>query len=99
MKWSSKDIQVYQKEKTYIDTVLIPLMPLAFQKEQTKAVLASEYIESISMELERMYQGRILLSLPFTYYSGEKRRKSESIRIVDRGLERRWSKTYIIINE
>lgn len=72
MKWSSKDMQVYQKEKAYIDTVLIPLMPLGFQKEQVKAVMASEYIEAISLELERLYQGRMLLSLPFTYYSGEK---------------------------
>ncbi|MFK3936293.1 DUF2487 family protein [Alkalihalobacillus sp. NPDC078783] len=72
MKWTTKDIQVYQKEKAYVDTVLIPLMPLGFQKEQTKTVLASEYIESISLELERMYQGRLLTSLPFTYLSSEK---------------------------
>lgn len=71
MKWTTKDIQTYQKEKEFIDTILIPLMPLGFQQEQKKAAMASEYIEILSQELERLYQGRMLLSLPFTYYSGE----------------------------
>ncbi|MCM2674347.1 DUF2487 family protein [Alkalicoccobacillus plakortidis] len=71
MKWTTKDIDTFQREKEYVDTVLIPLLPLSFQKNLSKAVTAGEYSEAICEELERVYQGRLILSLPFTYQSSE----------------------------
>ncbi|MED4878732.1 DUF2487 family protein, partial [Anoxybacillus geothermalis] len=29
MRWTSGDVTVYEKERDYIDTALIPLLPLA----------------------------------------------------------------------
>ncbi|TSB46927.1 DUF2487 family protein [Alkalicoccobacillus porphyridii] len=67
MKWNTKDIKVYQQQKQYVDTVLIPLLPMSPGKELARSVTQSEYSMAISDELERMYQGRLIVSLPFTY--------------------------------
>lgn len=69
MKWNTKDIKVYQQQKQYVDTVLIPVLPLAVQKDLIRSVTQSEYIVAITDELERIYQGRLVVSLPFTYQS------------------------------
>ncbi|MDQ0205933.1 DUF2487 family protein [Alkalicoccobacillus murimartini] len=71
MKWNTRDITKYQKEKKYVDTVLIPLLPMTLQSGLSRAVTASEYTQAISDELERVYQGRLIISLPFTYQSSK----------------------------
>lgn len=73
MKWISHDIEKYIKLKEYVDTALIPLIPISFGAEMKQASLMSEYITLLASLLERQFTGRLLLLPPFTYiYSIEK---------------------------
>lgn len=67
MKWISKDMETYSQSKEYIDTAVLPLIPLSFAEDVKEAALMSEFISLISTLLERQVAGRILLLPPFTY--------------------------------
>ena len=54
--------------KEYVDTAVIPLIPVSFGDEnETSAASMSEFITLLSTLLERQFTGRILLLPPFTY--------------------------------
>ncbi|MFX3622810.1 MAG: YpiF family protein [Ectobacillus sp.] len=72
MDWTAKDIQLYEQSKEYIDTAVIPLIPLSLGADIGSVVQKGEFISVLSRELEREYRGRILLLPPFTYISGQK---------------------------
>lgn len=67
MKWISQDIDLYLKAKEYIDTAVIPLIPLSFGDDMKQAASMSEFITLIAAFLERQFTGRILLLPPFVY--------------------------------
>jgi hypothetical protein len=67
MKWISHDIEQYLKAQEYIDTAVIPLIPVAFGMEMKQAASMSEFITLVTTLLERQFTGRILLLPPFTY--------------------------------
>jgi hypothetical protein len=67
MKWIPHDIEQYQKAQEYIDTAVIPLIPVAFGMEMKQAASMSEFATLVSTLLERRFTGRILLLPPFTY--------------------------------
>jgi hypothetical protein len=67
MKWISHDIEQYQNAQEYIDTAVIPLIPIAFGTEMKQAASMSEFITLVTTLLERQFAGRILLLPPFTY--------------------------------
>jgi hypothetical protein len=67
MKWTSHDIEQFQKAQEYIDTAVIPLIPVEFGTEMKQAASMSEFITLVTALLERQLMGRILLLPPFTY--------------------------------
>ncbi|MGG5253804.1 YpiF family protein [Neobacillus sp. SM06] len=67
MKWAAKDIEIYIKEKAFIDTVVIPLLPVSFGEEIKESASQSEFITLLSTLLEKQFAGRVLLAPPFTY--------------------------------
>ena len=67
MKWTSKDITVFEQSKEYIDTVVIPLIPINFSANIKQTASLGEYINILSNELERQFKGRIILLPSFTY--------------------------------
>lgn len=75
MKWIPQDIELYLKSKEYIDTAVIPLIPITFGEDMKHAASMAEFINLASALLERQFTGRILLLPPFTYLSVEDQEK------------------------
>ncbi|UAL45754.1 YpiF family protein [Sutcliffiella horikoshii] len=75
MKWTSKDISQYVQAKEYIDTVIIPLMPISFGENIKTIASHGEYINILSYELERQFKGRVILLPPFSYVETDQAEK------------------------
>lgn len=71
MKWVTKDIDVYLQAKEYVDTAVIPLIPVALDGNLKTTVSMGEFITILSNEIERQFKGRIILFPAFTYSSSE----------------------------
>lgn len=71
VKWTSKDLKIYQKEESYFDTILLPLVPVNFTELPARAAEKTEFSALVADELERNLAGRVLLAPPFTYLSAE----------------------------
>lgn len=67
MKWNQDDLELFHKEKNYIDTVLIPLVPIEWGSEMGRTVLEGRFATLLGEETERQLKGRLILSPPFTY--------------------------------
>jgi hypothetical protein len=70
VKWIPQDIEMYLAEKEYVDTAVIPLIPLSFGEDMKLTASMAEYITLAAALLERQFTGRILLLPPFTYLTG-----------------------------
>ncbi|WP_028400494.1 YpiF family protein [Ectobacillus panaciterrae] len=79
MDWNVKDIQLYEQSKEYIDTAVIPLIPLSLGKDIESFVQKGEFVSQLSYEMEREYRGRLLLLPPFTYIAGEKSKEEKRL--------------------
>ncbi|CAH0219648.1 YpiF family protein [Peribacillus sp. Bi134] len=71
MKWTAKDLDMYMQSKEYVDTVLIPLVPLSFRGQMKQTGSMNEFLTILSLEIEKQMKGRILLLPTFHYLSGE----------------------------
>jgi hypothetical protein len=67
MRWNTTDIDVYIQSKEYVDTVIIPLIPIETGPQMKNIVLSGEFITILTNELERQFKGRTFLMPPFTY--------------------------------
>ncbi|MDV2884345.1 YpiF family protein [Alkalihalophilus pseudofirmus] len=71
MKWQSSEMDKYLQSKEYVDTAIVPLIPISWQKEIKSTVAMGEFISIITQELERQFQGRVVLFPAFTYLETE----------------------------
>lgn len=68
MHFNSKDIDLYANQKDYVDTAVVPLIELDLTVSGMKASAgASEYLQSLTVILEKQFKGRILLLPPISY--------------------------------
>ncbi|HET6871896.1 MAG TPA: DUF2487 family protein [Sporolactobacillaceae bacterium] len=67
MKWLAEDLDVFQREKEYIDTVLLPLVPIQWGEHMSSVVREGRFSLLLSEQLERELKGRVILSPAFTY--------------------------------
>ncbi|WP_201713311.1 YpiF family protein [Rossellomorea arthrocnemi] len=67
MNWNVKDIEVFEAEKAYIDTAVIPVVPVDFGKDIRVSAAQSEFINLLTMHLERQFKGRMMMTPSFTY--------------------------------
>ena len=67
MNWNAKEIEFYLKEKDYIDTAVIPLLPVSFGGAMRQSAEQGEFVQLLSTHLERQFKGRLLLLPPFAY--------------------------------
>lgn len=67
MKWIPHDIEMYLNAKEFVDTAVIPLVPISFGEEMKQAASMSEFITLVTTLLERQFTGRILLLPPIAY--------------------------------
>ena len=68
MNWNAKDMDTYLQQKEYIDTLLVPLLPIATSPENMKSSSSStEFLMHLSTFIEAQFKGRMMLLPPFTY--------------------------------
>jgi hypothetical protein len=67
MKWMTTDVDLYLQSNEYVDTAIVPLIPISIGKQMKNVVLAGEFITVLSHEIERQFKGRVYLLPPFTY--------------------------------
>ncbi|MBN8190736.1 YpiF family protein [Bacillus sp. NTK074B] len=67
MNWNVKDIEVFELEKAYIDTAVIPVVPVDFGKDIRVSAAQSEFINLLTLHLERQFKGRMMMTPSFTY--------------------------------
>jgi hypothetical protein len=70
MNWNVKDIEIFETEKEYIDTAVIPMIPIDFIKEIKSSAAQTEFISLLTFHLERQFKGRMIITPPFTYMMG-----------------------------
>lgn len=87
MKWNVKDVEMYQQARAYVDTVLVPLVPIAFDNQMQQMASSSECITMLSMEIEKMFKGRIFLN-PIIYYVNDDHQKIATLKI----WEKEWKR-------
>ncbi|GLB57982.1 YpiF family protein [Cytobacillus sp. NCCP-133] len=67
MKWISQDIDMFLKEKQYVDTVVMPLLPVSFRDDIKQSVAMTEFISLLSVQLERQFRGRLIMLPGYAY--------------------------------
>lgn len=67
MKWISQDIDMFLKEKQYVDTVVMPLLPVSFGEDIKQSVAMTEFISLLSVQLERQFRGRLIMLPGYSY--------------------------------
>lgn len=82
MKWTAHDLRRYAEAKEYIDTLLIPFVPIHFSDDQTfiKNAFEREILTILLHQLEKELSGRTLL-LPEYNYLHEAKKEDEIERI------------------
>ena len=67
MKWVPQDIDMYLQAKEYVDTAVLPLLPVSFDGDMKQTASMTEFINLLSAQLERQFKGRLLLLPGFSY--------------------------------
>lgn len=67
MKWISQDIDMFLKEKQYVDTAVLPLLPVSFGDDIKQSVAMTEFISLLSVQLERQFRGRLIMLPGYAY--------------------------------
>ncbi|MBU9711808.1 YpiF family protein [Evansella tamaricis] len=71
MKWTTEQMDMYLKAKEYVDTAIIPLIPLDWEKDPKGKVSMGEFTSILTDQLETQFKGRVFQIAPFTYLSQE----------------------------
>ncbi|MBU8907261.1 YpiF family protein [Desertibacillus haloalkaliphilus] len=71
MKWQAIEIDTYLQAKEYVDTAIIPLVPISWEKEVKGTVAMGEFIMIMADELERQFRGRVIQFPAFSYLKSE----------------------------
>ncbi|HDR7792590.1 TPA: YpiF family protein [Bacillus luti] len=79
MKWIVKDVEQFEQAREYVDTGIIPLLSISTAKEMKMVVEQGEFIELLSMELEREYKGRVFLLPAFTYLVESQKKEKDRL--------------------
>lgn len=67
MKWVTKDIDMFLGAKEYVDTVVLPLLPVSFGDDIKQTASMTEFISLLTVQLERQFKGRLLMLPGFSY--------------------------------
>ncbi|KAF0994762.1 YpiF family protein [Geobacillus sp. TFV-3] len=73
MKWTGEDVALYERERDYIDTALLPLLPVALGQGAKRLASGGELVGLIAAEVERQLKGRLFLMPSFVYFADEPR--------------------------
>ncbi|MCR2820231.1 YpiF family protein [Lederbergia panacisoli] len=99
LNWSAKDITLFNAEREYIDTAVIPLMPVALDDGIKRAAEQGEFIQLLSIHLERQFKGRILVLPPFTYLKGPDNKGDELVDWSNKAKEAGFSHVFYLTSD
>ena len=72
MKWALGDVDVYNQSREYVDTAIVPLIPVSLEADLKGTVSKGEFITYVSVELERQLKGRVFLFPSLSYLKKSK---------------------------
>lgn len=72
MKWVLSDVDVYNQSREYVDTAIVPLIPVSLEADLKGTVSKGEFITYVSVELERQLKGRVFLFPSLSYLKKSK---------------------------
>ena len=72
MKWVLSDVDVYNQSREYVDTAIVPLIPVSLEADLKGTVSKGEFITYVSVELERQLKGRVFLFPTLSYLKKSK---------------------------
>lgn len=75
MKWVAKDIDMYLGAKEYVDTVVLPLLPVSFGEDIKQTASMTEFISLLSGQIERQFKGRLFMLPGYTYMKNNSEEK------------------------
>lgn len=68
LKWNPQDVEIFQQAKEYVDTAVIPLLPVTLKNgEMGQAAGMSDFISLLTGQLERQFKGRMMLFPGYAY--------------------------------
>ncbi|ESU30368.1 hypothetical protein G3A_22520 [Bacillus sp. 17376] len=70
MRWVAADVDMYQKAAEYVDTAIVPLLPVSFGDDMKQNASMAEFIGILTAQLEKQFKGRIFLFPDFAYIKG-----------------------------
>ena len=65
--WNGKDAALFQQQKNYIDTAIVPLVPVDFGSEMIQSAEQYEFVQMLVAFIERQFKGRVLITPPHAY--------------------------------
>lgn len=69
MNYNANDIEVFLQQKDFIDTAIVPLLPIDFSDDTGKqSGSAADYILNLVSFVEKQFKGRIFLTPTFPYF-------------------------------
>ncbi|MDG5787581.1 YpiF family protein [Evansella sp. AB-P1] len=71
MKWTAQQMDMYLSSKEYVDTAIIPLIPLDWKNDAKGIVSMGEFTSILVDEIERQFKGRLFQIAPYTYLTEE----------------------------
>lgn len=68
MNWKAQDLDTYMQQKTYIDTLLVPLLPIDTSADRAKnSASSAEFLMHLSNFIEGQFKGRMMVLPPLSY--------------------------------
>lgn len=71
MRWTIRSIEAYLKDREYVDTAVVPLVPVSWKSEVKATVEFGEFAALLVDGLEQQLRGRVVHFPPFTYLKAE----------------------------
>ncbi|HLR11734.1 MAG TPA: DUF2487 family protein [Sporosarcina sp.] len=68
MNWKAQDLDTYMQQKMYIDTLLVPLLPIDTSADRAKnSASSAEFLMHLSNFIEGQFKGRMMVLPPLSY--------------------------------
>ncbi|WP_396129633.1 DUF2487 family protein [Exiguobacterium mexicanum] len=71
MRFDGLDAMKSLTERQYVDTLVVPLVELAFDEDMVRKAEGNEVIQAVALETERQLSGRTMLSPTLSYLDVE----------------------------
>jgi len=75
VKWVSQDLDMFLGAREYVDTAVLPLLPVSFGGDIKQAVAMTEFIQLLSIPLERQFKGRLIMLPGYSYMKSSRKEK------------------------